>query len=157
MVEVAEVVTACLVFEMGTCPGCRAIDPGSSPEDGKLRASEFVNALHAHSHDCAKMPSLGVEPATITPAAQTITQLTKWYGGAAARILQTQNGTAARPGGAGENGKMILKWENGKKLGKLYFHFPLPFYFLFSHFISIFPFCYPPLPAGSARRPFWSV
>ena len=62
MVEVAEVVTACLVFEMGTCPGCRAIDPGSSPEDGKLRASEFVNALRAHSHICAKIPPVGLEP-----------------------------------------------------------------------------------------------
>ena len=31
-----------------------------------------------HSHICAKMPTVGLEPATSTYAAQTIAQLTKW-------------------------------------------------------------------------------
>ena len=92
------------------------------------------------------MPSLGVEPATITPAAQTITQLTKWYGGAAARILQTQNGTAARPGGPVE----IAKIENRKNRK---FHI---FYFLLSIFYFLFPLNLPGGGPGPAKDYFVS-
>ena len=67
--------------EMGKCPDCREIGPDSSPADGKLRAIECVNALHAHSQICAKMPHVGIAPTTLTHAAWTITKLTKWVEG----------------------------------------------------------------------------
>ena len=47
------------------------------------------------------MPPVGLEPATLTPAAQTITQLTKWTGGENGPpppFRKTQNGMAARDG-----------------------------------------------------------
>ena len=62
-----------MVFEMGKRPDFRGIDPGSIHTDGKLRAIECVNALRAHSRIFAKMPPVGIEPATLTHAAQTIT------------------------------------------------------------------------------------
>ena len=45
---------------------------------------ECVNARNeiTHSHIRAKMPPVGIERATSTYAAQTVTQLTKWAEGA---------------------------------------------------------------------------
>ena len=62
---------------MGKRPDCRAVGPGSGPTEGEFRASQCVIALHAHSHICAKIPPVGLEPTTLTHAAQTITHLTK--------------------------------------------------------------------------------
>ena len=56
------------------------------------------NARRAmHLHNCAKLPNMGREPATLTPVTQIIAQLTKWPGAKTAPpFSQTQNGMAAR-------------------------------------------------------------
>ena len=64
-------------FQMRKFPDCREIGSGSSTTEGEFCASECVDALHAHAHICAKMPPVGLEPATLAPAAQTLTRLTK--------------------------------------------------------------------------------
>ena len=48
---------------------------------GNCAPSNVKNALHAHARVCAKIPPAGLEPATLTPVAQAITQLAKWSGG----------------------------------------------------------------------------
>ena len=35
----------------------------------------------AHAHICGKIPLVGIEPATLSLSAQTLTQITKWSGG----------------------------------------------------------------------------
>ena len=72
---------------------------GSSPTDGKLRASECVNVQNeiTHSHICASMPPVGLEPATLTHLAQTLKQLTKWGGSKNdPPFLKAQKRTTAR-------------------------------------------------------------
>ena len=59
-----------------------AIEPCPNPTGGKLGDGECVNALRVmRLRIYAKMPPVGIA-ANLTPAAQTITQLTKWPGGA---------------------------------------------------------------------------
>ena len=75
------------------------IGPRSSAEEGKLGGDGRVNALRVmRLRICAKMPNVGLDPATQTPLGQTVTQLTKWSGGKHRQCLRPQNGTAARDG-----------------------------------------------------------
>ena len=45
--------------------------------------------MELHTHICDKMPPVGVEPETLTSAAQIITQLTKWADETIAPVLLT--------------------------------------------------------------------
>ena len=62
--------------EMGNRPDCREVGPGSIPTEGKLRAIECVNALHAHTY-AIKCPHVGLEPETHALVSQTLTPLAK--------------------------------------------------------------------------------
>ena len=53
--------------------------------------------MHIRTFALKMVPS-GIDAATLTPAAQTITQLTRWTGGGDSPFLQTQNGTDTRDG-----------------------------------------------------------
>merc|ERR1712112_435920 len=46
--------------------------------NNRHNALRRTNNEITHSHICAKMPPVGLEPATSTYAHQTVTQLTKW-------------------------------------------------------------------------------
>ena len=68
---------------------------GSIPQVAFYHKCAHVQFHHALRIDAfthfAKMPPVGLEPATWTPAAQTLTQLTKWTDGNGPPFLQTQN------------------------------------------------------------------
>ena len=60
------------------------------------------NAL-AHSHICAEMPYVGIEPATMDPVARHLRNLQNGPTKTAPAILQTQKRKAARPGRSAGN------------------------------------------------------
>ena len=75
----------CVVF--GSCVTVWAAGvevAGSSPTCGILsQMCECVISFYTftHSRNCAKMPDVGIEPATLGPTPQTATQLTNWEDG----------------------------------------------------------------------------
>ena len=62
-------------------PDCREVDPGSTPAAPKLCDDECVNAsrvMHLRIRTFSlKMPHVGIDPATLVPATQTIAKRTK--------------------------------------------------------------------------------
>ena len=71
-----------LVFELRKVDGWKRIDPGSIPKEGKFAGYRMCKCANrnafTHSHIRAKVPHVGVEPASSTHSAQNFKQLTKY-------------------------------------------------------------------------------